>query len=224
MRNRIFNQKMPLLVALSFCLLMALVSVAEAQQCNTSPVVVDLKTGAIGGSNSRIAFPIPPTNSSAYPSWKEAVAQIHAGDGCRCVNVALEYEGASTAWTLNIGDSPTNDGYGGDAGSPDSEAEMQIVNDDMAVYSSALAPGVVDNLLRQRLALTNGAVKFVVCDQYLSFGNPNGILTTPNLKKLFAMPDSGVGNSDIFVGLNRVISGPGSRHGKGLRRATISLQ
>ena len=226
MSHRILNQKPLLLVALSFCLLAVSAGAAMAQCPTNAAVSIDLKTGLVTGSNPQVAFSsvvIP--SSGTYAGWGRTVAKIDLGRECKCANIVAEYEGLPLGWTMNIGDSPSNDGYGGDAGSADSEAEMQIVNQDMSVYSSALGPGIVDNLMTQHFGLNNAALKFVVCNQSLSFGNPNGVLRTPNSKLLYALPDAGAGNNSLlYVGLNRVVSGPGARVGKGLRRATISFQ
>jgi hypothetical protein len=228
MTHQILNKRPLLLVALSLCLLGVSASAAIAQaQCPTESVVsIDLKTGLVIGSSPQVSFsPIVTPTSGTYAGWGRTVAKIDLGRGCKCASIVAEYEGLPFGWTLNIGDSPTNNGYGGDSGNPDSEAEMQIVNQDMSVYSSALGPGIVDNLMTQHFGLNNAALKFVVCNQYLSFGNPNGVLQTPNSKLLYALPDAGAGNNSLlYVGLNRVVAGPGARVGKGLRRATISFQ
>ncbi|HEV2704913.1 MAG TPA: hypothetical protein VGV59_03255 [Pyrinomonadaceae bacterium] len=190
--------------------------------------MVDLLTGKIIGSNPLITTTSAPTDSDG-DGWLEAVFTINVDKGCRCANIAVEYEGTPSGWTVNIGDSPTNNGFGGDSsGSPDSEAEAQVLDQALSVYNSFNPsidpPGTVDRIFHQELALTNGAAKFVVCDQYLSYGQPHGVLQTPAIKRLFALPDPAVGNSLIFAGFNRVVSGPGSRIGQGARRVTMSLQ
>ncbi len=223
----LWNKKSLLWSALCFCFFLTCAGAAQAQ-CIDDPVTVDLRTGRIFGGNPLITAINTPFDSDG-DGWLESVFSINVDKGCRCANITVEYEGTPSGWTVNIGDSPTNNGFGGDsAGSPDSEAEAQILDQALSVYNSfnpsTDPPGTVDRMFHQELALTNGAAKFVVCDQYLSYGQPHGILWTPAIKRLYALPDPAVGNSLIYAGFNRVISGPGSRTGSGARRVTISLQ
>jgi hypothetical protein len=81
-------------------------------------------------------------------------------------------------------------------------------------------------LVLQHLALTNAALKFVVKNQFLSWGQPYSQLQTPATQNLFAIPDSSVPVADqraIYLGVNRVIAHTG-RTGCGARRVLISFQ
>jgi hypothetical protein len=227
MNLTISKRKLSLCFVLCFCFVMAGASAAQAQ-CVQDAVMVDLLTGTIIGNNPLITPSSPPADSNG-DGWLEAVFTINVDRGCRCANIAVEYQGTPSGWTVNIGDSPTNNGFGGDSGIPDAEAEAQVLDQALSVYnfhnpSIPDPPGMVDRMFHQELALTNGAAKFVVCDQFLSYGQPHGVLQTPVIRRLFALPDPAVGNSLIFAGFNRVVSGPGTRVGQGARRVTISLQ
>lgn len=178
-----------------------------------------------------------PTNCPASPGWKQAALRIRLPTGCTQANVTIEYEGTPCGWTANLGDSPTNDGFGGGAGGSLACAEAQVLNSPLAagvgnplstlgVYSSCQA-GVVDNLANSSLALTNGSLKFTVKNQFVSWGEPATVLQTPNVKRLFFLPDTlGPGGdfSTLYLGLNRVIFSPGTRIGYGARRAIVSFQ
>lgn len=161
--------------------------------------------------------------------WKAAVVQVNVPPECSGVTVWVEYAGVPEGFTVNIGDSETNDGFAGDAGSLPigQNAELQVLHEDLTVYSNATAPPV-DTLAVQHLALQDGALKFVVKDQSVSWGNPYSVLATPSLNKLFYLPSDGSGNRTIYVGLNRVISpvnGPnGFRNGCGARHAIMFVQ
>ena len=155
----------------------------------------------------------------AYPAH-QALAKVDL-KGCKVAHIVAEYERGSSGWTLNIGDSPTNDGYGGDAGTSLNDAEIQVLGSNMTVYTSeATAP--TEAIARQDFQLTQGALKFMVGHQFLSWGNPYGVLNTPISKRLFSQPDAADG-SMFYIGLNRVVSGPGTRVGSGLVRIMLSF-
>jgi hypothetical protein len=217
-------QKLVSRSVVGFLLVLATSNMAGAA-CPGNPFYLDLKTG-VTSANPQITFKSALANSPApCTGWKEAVLKIDLR-GCTQANVVVEYEGTPKDWTVNLGDSPTNDGFAGDAGTTPNNAEMWIVNEDLSVANGGNAPGVIDNpIARLDMALTDSALKFVVKNQYLSIGNPAGLLQTPNTKKLFAIPDTAVAaeGSNIYLGINRTIANP-SRRGCGARRVLINLQ
>lgn len=78
-------------------------------------------------------------------------------------------------------------------------------------------------------AVADGAYKVCVSDQYASFGQPLGDASTPNGQALFALPDPFDGNTDLIIGLNRVIHAlfglpSGNRVGTGLQRAYVTIE
>ena len=145
----------------------------------------------------------------------------------------LDYEGTPVGWTLNIGDDSTNDGFGGGGpGLSSSVAEVQILEEVLAMFSIALGPGAVDQLVSERLRLFDGAFKVCVSDDLVTWGNPAGAINTANSKIGFQIPDNapatgfsaaGNGNRDIFAGFNRVVNGT-ARNGVGLSRVLITLE
>jgi hypothetical protein len=145
----------------------------------------------------------------------------------------LDYEGTPVGWSFHVGDDSTNDGFGGGApGLSSSVAEVQILEEVLAMFSIALGPGLVDQLATQQLSLLNGSFKVCVGDDVVTWGNPAGGVTTTNSKIGFQIPDNapatgfspaGNGNREIFAGFNRVVNGT-SRNGVGLARVLITLQ
>lgn len=169
--------------------------------------------------------------TAACPNWRMAALQIRIPAGCTQANILIEYEGLPRDWTVNLGDSPTNDGFAGDAGSPDSEAELWVLNEDLGLApANKLAPALgIDNpLVRDSLALTDGALKLVVKNQSVTWGQPASLVQMPATNNLFAIPDKApvpvARRRSVFLGLNRVISGPGNRIGCGARRVLITYQ
>ena len=220
--------------------LVAFAAAPAAAQCQPYICYIDLVQGAaicpnnsVYPSASRNIAPIVigADNPNCSPGSFAAVLQVDIPAGCTGVSVLVEYGGLPDGWTVNIGDSETNNGFAGDAGSlpTGQNAEVQILDEDLSVYSAASAPPV-DRLAFAHLALTDGSVRFVVKDQYLSWGQPFTELETPSLQKLFFIPTSPTApaNRNIFVGLNRVIDPVGasssSRNGCGVRHALLFTQ
>jgi len=157
----------------------------------------------------------------------EALLKVTIPNGCTEANIWVEYEGMPTGWTINVGDSPGNNGFGGDSGELDSEAELQILDETLSVYSTGLGPGIVDLLAQEDLGLNDGALEIVVRNQYVSWGQPFSSLNTPNSGLLYALPDAGAAPADantFYLGVNRVVSGPGGRTGCGVHRVLVSFR
>jgi hypothetical protein len=228
-------------VTLGVFALVTLTAIPAAAQCPPFICYVDLVQGAsicpndpVYPAASRNIAPIviDADNPNCTPGPFAAVVQVNIPDACTGVSVLVEYGGLPDGWTVNIGDSPTNNGFAGDSGSlpTGQNAEVQILDEDLSVYSAASAPPV-DRLATAHLALTDGWVRFVVKDQYLSWGQPFSDVETPSLGKLFFIPTPPVtapANRTIYVGLNRVILPVGapssSRNGCGARHALIFTQ
>jgi hypothetical protein len=223
-------------VPIFFILCLAMGGNAMAQ-CNTGVFFIDMKTCGNATTNNLAGVTVlscgalaanPPISACpASANWKEAVLKINVPTGCTQAIVQVEYDGLPAGWTVNLGDSPTNDGFGGDGGNADSEAELQILDERLDVYTAALAPGVVDQIGHQDLSLTDSALKIVVKNNYVSWGQPFSFVQTPNQKKLFLVPDNGAAAADrrvVYLGLNRVISNNPGRKGCGARRALVSFK
>jgi hypothetical protein len=221
--------------SLSSLVLFLLISFGAASahaQCPAGQFYLDLKnctTGTMAGV-SFLSACAPAAVSAACPAanWKQAVLRIAIPNGCTQANVVVEWEGLPAGFTVNLGDSRTNDAFAGDAGTTTHNAEMWILNEDMAVANGSGSAAAIDNpLLFLHLSLTDSAMKFVVKNQFFSWGQPYGILQTPASKNLFAIPDTTVAAADqraIFLGLNEVITGRADRKGCGARRALVTFK
>jgi hypothetical protein len=224
-------------IVLSILLLAAAPAAVQAA-CPSGIAVLDLKTltsystlgSAVGFTPGGAPSPVPPTAACpAAAGWKMAVLKIvvpGAPNGCTQANVVVEYEGLPSAWTVNLGDSPTNDGYAGDAGTTDNYAELWVLGEDLSLANGGPLAQVNNPLAMQHLSLTNGSLKFVVKNQFVSWGQPYSLVQSPASKFLFAIPDTTVPAADqraIYLGLNRVI-GSTARTGCGARRVLVSFQ
>lgn len=191
-----------------------------------SPCSIDLVSGE--RSEGCGPYEIRSMDDSNDDRFLEAVLAAKIPDECERICVVLDYGDRPQGWTFNIGDSSTNNGYGGNAGGPEAEAEAQILDHQFTTYSVDHGPGMVDRVASQGLALRDSGYKVCVSDQTITYGQSASRATTPFSKNLFALPDPVDGNRRIFIGLNRVIaniSGAPSagRVGSGLLRAHISI-
>lgn len=218
----------PVLLALAVLLLSG-AAAAEAQQCVPFLGYVDLNSG--GGeilTSPLFEFLGESDATDDCPgSYRAGVLKVTIPTTCSCAVVWVEYVGEPHGWTLNVGDSPTNNGFGGDAGSapPGQNAEVDVLDQRLTVWSAADNPAEVDPLLVQHLGLTDGTLKILVCDQSVSIGQPLSKLETPDLERLFFLADDpgSPDNRTIYVGLNRTVASPG-RNGCGARRALAIVQ
>lgn len=210
-------------------------SVAHAQ-CPTGQFYLDLKTCTTAGLTGVSFLPggacqaLNPVPSGCAPAvWKEAAIQIDIPAACRQANVVVEWEGLPNGFTVNLGDSSTNDAFaGGAGGSTLNCAEAWVLGENLSVATNCIQPPAILNpVATAHLSLTDAAIKFVVRDQFLSWGNPYTFLNMAPSKQLFAIPDTVGPNADgrkIYLGLNRVITGRTDRNGCGARRVLVSYQ
>ncbi|WP_293337890.1 hypothetical protein [Microcoleus sp. CAWBG58] len=98
----------------------------------TKTCEIDLKTGAIAGTQNQFITVVQPPIDANGDSWLETLVKINFQD-FTTVKFIVDYGETSSGWTVNIGDSASNDGYGGDVGTQSNDAEMQIANGNMAV-------------------------------------------------------------------------------------------
>jgi hypothetical protein len=216
---------------LAAVLLTGLVATPAAAQCIPFLCYVDLNPGggAICPQASTFTDVSIQQNGAATTctdGFQSAVVEVQVPEACSAVHVWVEYHGDPQGWTVNIGDSATNDGFGGDAGTlpAGQNAEVQVLDEILTVFNAADNPSDVDALATQHLALRDGALNFVVQDQYLSWGQQYTALQTPDLERLFFLPPNPAApaNRTIYVGLNRTIANP-ARNGCGARRALIHV-
>jgi len=138
----------------------------------------------------------------------------------------LYYAGTPTGWTVNIGDSPSNDGWAGDAANFSNDAEMQILNSDMSVYGNDYTPPGRSLLLSAANFVKSGETPIIkVMNNHLEWNSltAEGGLTSPYLYGLGQPDNEGKPNYDIYAAFNRVISGRPDRVGSGLAWVRITL-
>ena len=184
--------------------------------------------------------------------WWETVLAIslNPAKDCGSAHIKVFYEGPSVGFSVNVGDSPTNDGFGGDAGTTFDAAEVQIQNSKFTVYSAegpGDRPSPIERLYDLELPpLAGRSVQLDVSDQKLGFAlfaGPRGAqplqwtLQTLNQGLLFSLSprtrseEAGARSPQdhaIYAAFNRVIhtmdGAPShNRFGSGVRRIELTL-
>ncbi len=231
------NRLRLLLSSISILALLVLVAppVVQAQVCVPHLTYVDLIQGGSIPTGPFITLveplsrvTIPADSRCADKPWWSALIRVDVPPECSRFIVWLDYLGEPEGWTLNIGDSETNDGFGGDAGSPPDgqNAELDVLDLQLSVWAAIPDPPA-ERLLLQHLALTDGALRVVVENQMVTIGQPFTKLdASARTNNLFFLPDNPVGaeNRTFYVGLNRVIFGPGNRIGCGVSKALVMFE
>jgi hypothetical protein len=140
-------------------------------------------------------------------------------------------------YTVNIGDSSTNNGHGGDAGSTRHDAEIHSKGTTLYAYRSDI--GGSGELLRVSgpdvLPVPCAAQQWTVAEDHFSFDpevsvpynetamNDPALFDFPHYDEADSEDPSHLEENTLFVSLNRVISWHPSRTGKGVQRACFHL-
>ena len=191
-------------------------------------------------------------SDSNKDGWWETVLRIPLDPAkeCGCAHFRIFFEGPNKGMNVNVGNSPTNNGHGGDAGTTPDSAEVQVLSGKLSVYSRipSLASGpspLLDRLLDLDLPPLAGRVLAMeVCDQSIAFELSPGKGETKPLRWKLQTLNSGLlyvlspriedgpkalnAEHAIYASFNRVIhqlDGLPShgRAGTGVRRVEITL-
>jgi hypothetical protein len=163
---------------------------------------------------------------------------------CGCARWKVFFGSEVSNWLVHVGNSPTNNGHGGDEGTTADTAEVQVAERQLTVFTAARSVRrQVEKLLDATLPpLAGRVIEIEVCDQSLGIqllprgrepAWPAWRLETLHSNLLFSLGPGNGGTADetggsIYGGFNRVIhriTGPPShdRTGAGVRRVEISL-
>lgn len=181
------------------------------------------------GSLSAVSFVSSPANSQAVA--KITLDGAISSSGFKQATFEVFYGGEPTDWTVNIGDSSSNNGYGGDGSTQSNDSEMHIINSTLFVYGNDyIPPAATIDGMRKIHAVGNSVaqgdiIKLTVCNEYLAWDSPNVTddLSSPYIYGLNGQPDSeGSVNYDIYAAFNRVIANSG-RNGSGASSVRVHL-
>ncbi|PYQ11732.1 MAG: hypothetical protein DMH00_07515 [Acidobacteria bacterium] len=184
-----------------------------------NPCTIDLVNNTQNcGSGGAITFVTPP--SGGMTVLKVTLNPSVTGFSRAVFDVT--YGGAPSGWTVNIGDSATDNGFGGDSATQSNDAEMQVLNTSLSVYGNDATPPAVRNMMNLFNAVAAGShLTLDVRNNYLGFGT--GDLRSERLYALAGQADTeGPVNYDIFAAFNRTVY-DASRNGTGVTQVIVTL-
>lgn len=138
----------------------------------------------------------------------------------------VTYNAEPSGFTVNIGDSATNDGGGGDARTQSNDSELQIFFRQFSlVGNDDSTPSRVLRVL-EGFAENGKTISFTVSNNHVDWrtaAGATGAVDSPFIYALDGQPDGeGPINYDIYAAFNRVIGDPG-RSGSGVSRVVITF-
>jgi len=143
------------------------------------------------------------------------------------------FKDSPKAWTVNIGDSITNNGRAGDGATQSNDSELHVTNQGLYVYASDYGnsellynQSEIFNVFNQTDDGYN--LKFAIANNRVDYTNNDMFGTdTINSPYLFALEgqsdDEGEVNYDIYASFNRVIAN-NYRNGDGVASIMISIE
>ncbi len=176
---------------------------------------------------SALDFVLEPTNHKTVFKVNLDPAQF----GYTSATYDVYYGQPPNNWTVNIGDSRSNNGFGGDARHQSNDAEMQIRHTTLGVWSNdyLTIPEVRNMLNLYNIVGQGDTISLQVKNYYLGWtvdqaNAADGELRSPYLYALDGQPDNeGPINYDIYAGFNRSIY-TASRYGSGVTEVTVTMQ
>ncbi|MEM7126195.1 MAG: vWA domain-containing protein [Chloroflexota bacterium] len=147
------------------------------------------------------------------------------------VEFEVIYSEAPNGWTVNIGDSPSNNGYGGDGGDQSNDAEMIILDGALVVYGNDYTPERATTDGHREMHYTEDMVRggesmtIEVANEWLSVHSPGGNeeISSPYLYALARQPDrEGRTNYELYAAFNRTIASEG-RKGSGVSQVILTV-
>ncbi|HYP26758.1 MAG TPA: hypothetical protein VE262_08575 [Blastocatellia bacterium] len=165
------------------------------------------------------------------PNNKQVVFSISLdpdGSGFREAIFDVEYKQKGTGWTVNIGDSISNNGFAGDFSDQSNDAELQILDGLLSVYGSDFIPPDVRLLLTYSPVVEKkrSSIRLRIKNQSLTwqYNGQQGGVSSPYLYALNGQSDDeGTVNYNTYAAFNRTISSSG-REGSGVKRIKIELK
>lgn len=123
-------------IRLALLSLLTMGSVLPATSIVASECAIDLN------SNTHTCQGIPAITFVSQPANHQAVVKVNFDPKVYTHTKAIfevSYNSSPTDWTVDICDSKSCNGYGGDAGDTSNAAEAEILNTNLNVYSNTLA-------------------------------------------------------------------------------------
>lgn len=218
--------------AVSACLVAFTFTFVAAQLPPGPHVNIDLRTG-VTVPPSLVAgmtwvTPVPLAVPSNRRCNLQGVLKLTFGPKTgRRAEINLEYE-VPQGWTFHAADSATNDGYAGDGSTQSNDAEVHVTGSTIFFYGrdNVAAGGTWGQLHRNNAYVNNrGRITINVSDGKVTADNMSESIYVQSYRTvaLSGQPDTqGAVNTDLYIGLNRVVRGRRDRTGSGLCRVYLT--
>ena len=145
------------------------------------------------------------------------------------LTLALDYGDEPRDWSLNVGDSRSNNGFAGDGAHQSRDSELQVKGTTLAVYGDDHGPQDKDRRLHVEPEVVAQGSRLLVeiSNQRARWSPGPGALDEHASPYVFALAGQddreGEPNRVVYVGLNRVVSGT-YRSGRGVTRAEFHFR
>lgn len=197
---------------------------STARIATSASCIIDLTndTHNCGGIAALRFLQVPTGGQTAL-----AVSLDPGTSGFTQVHFDVTYNAQPSGFTVDIGDSVTNNGGAGDAGTQSNDAELQVLNQQFSLFGNDdSTPSRVLQVI-DGFAASGATVSFTVRNDHVDWSDAagtTGALDSPFLYALDGQPDGeGPVNYDVFAAFNRVIDG-NYRSGTGASYVVITLE
>ncbi len=204
----------------------------------TNRVVDGTYRSGSGVVKTYVSIVDPFTSNLSAPFSSSSVTDNHiyysasdlypSGQSTRYNSITYDFTFGSfpTGYLVNIGDSSTNNGGGGDSGTQSNDSELEIVNGVLRIFTSDVGgSGLL--VSESNAAPANGKIRIVISNNSVSYYNfSTGVSrtwTSPYIFALNGQSDSeGPVNYQVFAGINRAVQST-SRLGYGVIESKITI-
>jgi hypothetical protein len=175
--------------------------------------------------------------NASYPSSNKARAVVDLNASFNWASLVVRVETCNgSGYTVHVADSPTNNGFGGDAGSTQHDAEAHTVGTTLYVYRSDIGSGSPLRCQFGGPSSVSGCIvqDWIVRPDELSFDSSTfssnslerclspDLFDFPSYDEADSEDTTGAYEDKLYVGLNRTY-GSASRSGSGVQRACFFL-
>ncbi|MCA9670516.1 MAG: hypothetical protein KC503_33195 [Myxococcales bacterium] len=131
-----------------------------------------------------------------------------------------------TGYALDVGNSPTNNGDGGDGGSRSNDSELQIKDTTLSIFGNDYNPAGGGKLIQAApsyVPASGCAERTLVISDGQVTGSQGLSVTSPYIFRLNQPDSEGSPDAIVYLGLDRVV-GSTARVGTGLERVDVKLR
>jgi hypothetical protein len=201
----------------------------DARSCTVDLVKGVTDCDGVEGITVSITRGSGPTNFAS--DCLQSRVNVDLSPGGKRARFDVTYGASVSGWTVNIGDSPTNNGGAGDSGTQSRDAEMQILDNGMSIFGNDHTVGSKLLANFSNLSLANRTIDLLVSDLRFDWSNvspiTNGFVSSPYLYALAGEFDTeGPVNYTIHAGFNRVVddASASSRFGCGVTSFQVRVE